>query len=386
MRKEILEDLDGYPGVAAEIATARKYGNDYRADKGAVAAYIRRLHPDRIRLRVSRIIDETPSTQTLRLTAADAPLPPFIAGQYVALYLDIDGVRTARPYSISSAPNQTGYWDLTVRRVENGRVSNHLLDAVAAGDRLECSGPAGQFHYNPVIHGRTMVCIAGGSGITPIMSMIREIADCGLDRRVILFYGNRSLDDAIFHDELLAVARDCPDIDYIPVVEKPGEGYSGQCGYITADLIRQAVGDIADTTFFVCGPQAMYDFCFPELDRLGVPRRRIRREMYGAPDRIWDHPGWPESVAPDARFTVTVAEDGATFTAEAGQPLLTAMEKAGRPAPSLCRCGECSLCRVKIVSGRVFQPAGVKVRASDRRFGYVHACMSYPIEDLTILW
>lgn len=386
MRKEIIENLNGYDTVTGEIAAAQKYGTDYTAEKGAAADYVRRLHPDRLTLRVSRIIDETPSTRTLRLTATDTPLPPFLAGQYIALYLEINGIRTARPYSISSAPNQTGYYDLTVRRVENGLVSNHLLDAVAVGDLLESSGPAGQFFHNPVIHSRTMIGIAGGSGITPLMSMIREIVDRGLDRQVVLFYGNRTLEDAIFHDELTAIARDCDRIDYVPVVEQPAEDYSGQCGYITAMAIQEVVGDIGDKTFFACGPQAMYDFCFPELENLGVPRRRIRREMYGAPTRIWQHPGWPESVSPRDRFTVTVAEDGTTFEAEAGQPLLVAMEKAGRPAPSLCRCGECSLCRVKIVSGQVFQPAGVMVRASDRQFGYVHACMSYPIGDLTILW
>lgn len=386
MQKEILESLDGYADVAGEIASARKYGNDYRSERGRVADFVRRIHPDRLTLRVSRLIDETPTARTLRLTATDTPLPPFIAGQYVALHLDIDGVRTARPYSIASPPNQTGYWDLTIRRVEDGLVSNHLLDAVSVGDRLEASGPAGQFIHNPVFHGDTMICLAGGSGITPIMSMIREIADRGLDRRLILFYGNRSLNDAIFHEELTAITARCPAVDYVPVVEQPGEGYSGQCGYITADLIQQALADISDPTFFICGPQGMYDFCFPELEKLGVPHRRIRREMYGAPTRIWEHPGWPAAVGPEDRFTVTVAEDGTTFTARAGLPLLTAMEQAGRGAPSLCRCGECSLCRVKIVSGRVFQPAGVKVRASDRQFGYVHACMSYPIEDLTILW
>ena len=386
MRKEILESLDGFSDVASEIASARKYGDDYRSEKGRVADFVRRIHPDRLTLRVSRLIDETPTTRTLRLTATETPLPPFLAGQYIALYLEIDGIRTARPYSIASPPNQTGYWDLTVRRVENGLVSNHLIDTVSVGDLLQASGPAGQFVHNPVFHGDTMVCLAGGSGITPLMSMIREIADRGLDRRLILFYGNRSLEDAIFHDELTAIANSCQAIDYVPVVEQPGDGYSGQCGYITADLIRQCIKNLSEPTFFLCGPQGMYDFCFPELDKLGVPRRRIRREMYGAPARIWEHPGWPDEVAPEDRFTVTVADGGKTFEAQAGRPLLTAMEMAGLRVPSLCRCGECSLCRVKIVSGRVFQPAGVQVRASDRRFGYVHACMSYPMEDLTILW
>ena len=384
MKKEVIEQLDGYEDMLKEIEIARKYGSDFTSEKGAVAAYINRLHPARLNLRVSEIFEETASTKTLRLVAVGQELPPFQAGQYIALFLEIDGIRTSRPFSISSQPNQTGYYDITIKRVENGLVSNYLLDRVNRGDELVSSGPEGNFYFNPIIHKNTMVCIAGGSGITPFMSMIREIVDCGLDRTVHLFFGNRTDDDIIFHAELNDLSERFDNINYVPVIEDPGAGFEGACGYVTGQLIRELIGNIADKSFFICGPQGLYDFCLPELEGMGIPRRKIRQEMYGAPLNIWEYPGWPQAVNADDTFLIKIS-DGRQFEASARESILVALEKNDAVVPSICRSGECSMCRVKILSGQVFQPAGVPVRKSDRQFGYVHSCMSFPIDDLEIL-
>ena len=384
MKKSIFQEFDGYDDIVQEVQTSRKYGSVLRADGDSVDLQTSRLHPARIRLRVSKIIDETSSTKTLRLVSEDGYLPPFLAGQYIALFFDTGGIRTSRPYTISSPPNQTGYYDITIRRVEGGLVSSYLLDEVKTGDLLESSGPAGNFYHNPLFHDKTMVYLAGGSGVTPFMSMIRETVECGLDRTIYLLYGNKNLDDAVFHDELQTISSQLENITYVPVIENPPEGYEGQSGFITADLIGETIGDLIDKTFYLCGPQGMYDFCLPELEGLGILRRKIRKEVYGAPVNIWDYPGWPEEVKADQVFTVRV-DGGVTMEARAGEPLILALEKAGILIPSSCRSGECSMCRMKILSGKVFQPSGVPVRKSDRKYGYVHSCVSYPLEDLEIV-
>lgn len=384
MRKGIWQEFDGYQEIVEEIKVSRKFGGTVNAADLSAEEYIRRLHPDKLELCVSEIVAETPSSKTLRLVSGDHYLPPFQAGQYIALYLEIDGIRTSRPYSISSQPNQTGYYDITIRRVENGLGSNYLLDEVKRGDMLTCSGPVGNFYFNPLIHRKTMVCIAGGSGITPFMSMIREVAECGLDRTVYLFYGNKTPDDIIFGAELTRVSQRFENINYIPVIEEAPGDYGGVCGFITRDVIRAALGAIEEKSYFICGPMGLYEFCLPELETLGIPRRKIRQEMYGAPLAIWLYPGWPRQVDKDAVFSLKI-QNGKELEARAGEPLLVSLEKGGVVLPSLCRSGECSMCRVKILSGKVFQPAGVPVRKSDRQFGYVHACMSYPLEDLEIL-
>ncbi len=384
MQKQIVKHLDGYAEIVKEIEIAKKYGSDFTAQKGEMTTFINRLHPARVPLQISRIIAETPSTRTLRLKAVNGHLPPFQAGQYITLSLTIGSIRTSRPYSISSCPSRTGYWDITIRRVEKGLVSGYLLDDVKEGDLMESSGPQGNFHFNPIIHAKTMVCLAGGSGITPFMSMLREIADCGLDRTIYLFYGSKTINDIIFHDEITALARQFLNIKYIPVIEDPAENKFCETGFITAGLIRKIIGDARDKSFFICGPQAMYDFCLPDLGKLGIPKNRIRREMFGAPHNISGYPGWPSVVKPDDLFEINVKNKG-VFKARADESLLVAMERNHLAIPSLCRSGECSMCRVKILSGQVFQAPGALVRKSDRQFGYVHACVSYPIKNLTIL-
>jgi len=385
MRKGIWQEFDGYREIADEIKVSRKLGGTASAAVIAAEEYIRQLHPTRLDLVVSDIIEETASTKTLRLVAKNNYLPPFLAGQYIALFLEIGGIRTSRPYSISSQPNQVGYYDITIRRIEKGLVSNFLLDEVKRGDRLSSSGPAGNFYFNPLIHQRTMVCVAGGSGITPFMSMIREITECGLDRNVYLFYGSRTSDDVIFGAEITRLAQRFENIHFIPVIEKPAADYQGACGFITRNVLGEVLENIDDKSFFICGPQGLYDFCLPQVEDLGVPRRKIKQEMYGAPPNIWQYPGWPADVNPKDTFSVSV-KNGKQISAQAGETLLWALEKNDILVPSLCRSGECSMCRVKILSGKVYQPAGVPVRKSDRQFGYVHACMAFPISDLEILF
>ncbi len=383
MSTNFLEELDGYPDIARDIEMSRAYGADYNLDQCRADRFIDRLHPARLDLRVAEVIPETPSTKTLRLVPAAGPLPPFQAGQYITLFVEVDHVRTSRPYSLSSPPNQIGFYEITVRRVEGGLVSNFLLDQVRPGDRLTASGPAGNFYHNPLFHRPDMVCLAGGSGITPFASMIREILECGLDRTVTLIYGSRTADEILWHDLLTGLAERHANFTYRPVVENPTAAWDGPTGYLTRQVIQETVGDVSDKTFYLCGPQAMYDFCLAELEALGVLRRRIRTEVYGPPLAVTQAPGWPPEISAEDAFEVRV-QDGPTFTLRAAEPLLNGLERAGLAVPSLCRSGECSQCRVKVLSGQVFQPAGALVRRSDRRYGYVHACVSYPLTDLEI--
>jgi ferredoxin-NADP reductase/ferredoxin len=384
MKPEIAAQLEGYQDVLQLARAAEILGDDFRSEKGAVAAYLERLHPQRLDLQVSQVRTETPSTKTFRMIPVDGALPPFQAGQYVALHVEVKGIRTNRPLSIASPPNQSGYYDLTVKRVPGGLVSNHLLDNVKAGDRLTSSGPDGCFVYNPLLHGTRLVFIAGGSGITPFMSMIQEACDRGLDRRITLIYGNRSADDIIYHDALTALAADHPGFTYVPVVEQPGPGYTGESGFMTGELIERAAGGLEGAMFYLCGPAAMYDFCLGELETRNVPARRIRREMFGPPDHVAKCSGWPADIAEDDAFAVSIV-GGPTLTARAGTPLLTTFELAGLAPPSQCRSGECSMCRVRVMKGRVFQPSGVPLRHADKTQGYVHCCVSYPLEDLEVL-
>ena len=382
--QDVMKDIEGYQEISDEIEILRKHGIDYTSQKGDVARRIKLLHPKKIALEVSEILQETETTKTLRLVAKDGYLPPFQAGQYINVFVDAGGIRTSRPYSISSSPNQIAYYDITIRRVRDGFVSDYLLNDIGVGDELESSGPAGTFTYNPLFHGGDLVFLAGGSGITPFMSMVREVTEKNLGRHIHLIYGSDTPDDVIFAEELSKKAEKHANFTWDLVVSSPPEGYQGLTGFITADLLKNLLGDCSSKTFYLCGPEAMYTFCEKELASLGIPKRKIRTEMYGPPKEITLQPGWPSDVEPGAVFKVAL-RGSKTIEAKASEPLMISLERAGIVIPALCRSGECSLCRTKLISGKVYHPEGVKLRKSDREFGYIHACMAYPLGDLEIM-
>jgi ferredoxin-NADP reductase len=379
-----MRDIGQYWRVSRERKTLRRPGEgvDYTQDKDTVQRVVARLHPDRMRLRVTDIVQETPTTKTFRLERIDGPLPPWRPGQYVNVFVDVDGVLTSRPYSISSAPGQDTL-DLTVRDKPGGFVAPYLLNQLQVGAELETTGPAGQFYHEPLIDGDDLVFLAGGSGITPFMSILRDTIGQERPLQIHLLYGSRAPEDVIFGKELAELAANHACLHYTLVLSEPPPGYEGLTGFLSAELIRSQVREVAGKTFYLCGPHLMYGFCLEALMELGVPGQKIKRELYGPPEDVTREPGWPTGLAADAIFSVEV-EGRETIQAPAGEPLLNSLERYGLVIPAVCRAGECSACRTRLLSGRVFQPAHTGLRESDRAFGYIHACVAYPLEDLRI--
>jgi ferredoxin-NADP reductase len=398
-----LQDVLEHLRVSQRRKSLRQPGQgfDYTTDeyRCVVHRVVSAIHPRRMQLRVVGIIQETPSTKTFRCERVDGPLPPFRPGQYVNVFVDVDGVLTSRPYSISSPP-QAGRTeggratlDLTVRDKPGGFVAPYLLHDVWVGDELETTGPQGSFYHEPLIDGDDLVFLAGGSGITPFMSIIRDALGRDLPLRMHLLYGSRVPDDVICGDELAELAASHPAFDYSLVISEPLSGCDGLAGFLDADLIHRQVGEVTNKTFYICGPNVMVDFCLAALAELGVPDHRIKRELYGPPADVTKEPGWPESLPSDAVFDVEIvnllsdagaAQRGRTIRALAGEPLMNSLERYGIVVPAVCRSGACSACRVRLLSGQVFQPIHTGLRESDREHGYIHACVSYPLGNLQI--
>jgi phytoene dehydrogenase-like protein/ferredoxin-NADP reductase len=387
--KDVLQDIDGGPDkrvfdkVRAQVEEQAGGAAEVKDDvvgrtKRALAA----LHPGRVRLEVSDIIEDTATTRTFRLKAAEGTLPPFRAGQYVNLFVEVEGVLTSRPFSIASPPG-VPHWDITVRRSEPGFVSAFLHDSVRAGARFESSAPSGSFGFEPLCDTRSLVFLAGGSGITPFASMIRQEAEDWMPLDIQLIYGSRDGSDIIFKDELeqLAAGRSNIKVDF--VLSEPDSAWGGRCGLIDLDTIRDLVGPVEGKTFYLCGPPAMYPLCEGALEQLGVPGRLVRKEAYGPPPDVTGEPGWP-GIEADAAFSVTELRSGIRVEVMASEPLMNALERGGIVLPALCRAGECGACRTRLVSGKVFAPPRVELRKVDAWSGYIHPCMSYATTDLEI--
>ncbi len=381
---ELLQHFEGAGPVLQQAEVLREFGRDHRLDRGAVRKTIDKLHPHRIHYVVTEIIEVTTTTKTFRLASTDAYLPPFMAGQYINVFVEIEGIRTSRPYSLSSSPHQTAYYEITVRRNPDGFVSDYMLDRVKVGDRLESTSPSGTFYYNPLIHGSDLVFIAGGCGITPFLSMVLDVVEKGDDSKTInLIYGCADPEDVAFRAEFDRIQALHPNFQWHLVVSEPPTGYQGYTGFITTDILKAVLGDdLSHKKFFLCGPEVMYAFCKRELQKAGAEPGDIRSEVQSSPAQPTDQPGWPEDVTTDTSFQVTVGDQ--SFQAKATESLMDSLERNGLVLPAQCRSGECSLCRTRLLVGKVYQSPSVKLRKSDIAYGYIHPCAAYPIDDIEI--
>jgi ferredoxin-NADP reductase len=341
-----------------------------------------KMYTHRISLKTEKVIEETPDTKTFRMVPVKGRLPYFRAGQYINLFVEIDGVLTSRPYTISSTPEDPWY-DLTVRRKENGFVSPYLHEHLRPGDTFVSTVPNGSFYYNPIMNSAELVFIAGGCGITPFISILRQVTKQHQPLKIHLIYGSRFPADIIFKQELEEMASTHQNIKVDFVISESSAIWNGHRGFLDEKMLSSLIGTVEGKRFFMCGPALMYDLCENALKGLGAPMRRIKKEASGPPDDITQEIGWP-GTSPDAVFEVIEEKSGRSFKASAAEPLMVALEKNGLVLPASCRSGECGACRTRLVSGRVFVPDNVNVRQSDQKANYVHACMSYPLEDLHI--
>lgn len=378
------EGLTNLDEIVKQIEVCKTFSVDHRARRGWHNETLNRLHPARIEYRVTAITEASPSAKTFRLTPVDGYIPPFRPGQFINVDMEINGIRTSRAYTLSSPVTERGYYEITVKRAPNAFGSAHMLDDVKVGDTVTSSGPSGTFYRLPCVHGKRLVFIAGGSGITPFLSMLQTDAD-KLDHSfdIDLIYGSASEDDIIAKAQLDKLEAE----GYVRVhhvISNPGENCAYRTGFVTGELIQEIVGDVSACTFYMCGPNVMYRFVRSELEKLGVPRRAIRQEVEVIPNSPREFPGWPENVDGNSVFTISLP-DGRKIPAKATDTIMKSLEDAGVVVPSLCRSGECSTCRTKLLSGTVFHPGTEMLRKSDMRYGYIHPCVTYPISDISLL-
>jgi ferredoxin-NADP reductase len=353
------------------------------------------LHPAQLDLVVTGVRDETESTRTFQLgpnpDSDTESLPIFRAGQYVSVKANINGSRITRPYSISSAPfealGEGGFYEITMRKDDHGFFTPYVWDTWQVGTKVESSGPVGFFYYEPLRDATKIVGLAGGSGITPFRSMAREIVHGDLDAQLLLLYGSSDEEDIVFYDEFRELeSMSGGKVRVVHVLSCDVVSLEGcEQGFITADVMRN-YADVENSSFFICGPQAMYAFVESELAELGLPHRRVRWEAYGERKDIASCPGFPVGAV-GKTFQMQVHMGGMTveIPARATETVLVAMERTGLTAPSQCRSGECGYCRSLLMSGDVFVvPDSDGRRAADKQFGFIHPCSSYPLSDLEL--
>jgi len=311
----------------------------------------------------------------------------FRAGQYVCVKLFIDKSFLSRPYSIRSNPkdalgDENNSYTLTIKAVKDGYVSNFILNNWKIGDEVTITGPLGdRFYYERIRDAKNVLAIAGGSGITPFYSMAKAIESGIEDFNLTIIYGSKTEKDILLKDELATLKSKKIKVVHV-LSDEEKRGY--EHGFITLDLIRKYQSS-SDYSIFMCGPKAMYDFVEKQIEPLNLPKRRIRKEMneFGNPINGIDYP--KEKITEIYKLTVKIRDKETTIDCKANESLLVAMERAGIKAPSRCRSGECGWCHSLLISGNVYIPKEQDLRRlADKKFGWIHPCITYPLSDCVI--
>jgi ferredoxin-NADP reductase len=344
---------------------------------------------------IARIVDEAPDVKTFRLAPIDGgPLPfTYRAGQYLNLALTVDGRRVNRSYTIASAPTRVGHCEISVKRGQ-GPGSCHLHDAGREGQRVRVSAPAGTFVFEPASASR-VVLIAGGIGITPLLSTIRSLTDAGWPGDIYLLYSVRTAADIAFRAELTWLARRFPNLRVrVMVTRDPRPDVTDSCGLvvsgqITAEAIASFVPDLRRGPVLLCGPAPMMAAMRETLVALGVPDAEILQEAFVSRPEVIDAGVGGDSPAadgplPDGDTAIVFRRAGCSVDAAPGQTVLEAAENAGVAIPYECRAGICGQCKTPLVSGRVAMEVQDALSAADRARGLILACQARALQPIEI--
>lgn len=330
------------------------------------------------RLRVVEVVAETADTHSLVLQAPPESADRFAyrPGQFLTLKLPgADGRPAARCYSLASSPHTGEPLRITVKRVAGGHGSNWVCDHVAAGDEVEALPPAGTF--TPASLDRDLLLVAGGSGITPVLSIAKSALAEGRGR-VVLLYANRDESSVVFREELRALTQDHPHrllvLHWLASLQ----------GLPAVDRLAATLAPYADREAFVCGPGPLMDAVEQALRTLGAPADRIHRERFFSlgPD-VFDAPTVPADTPAGPVRTAEVELDGEHHTVgwPATAPLLDALLAAGVDAPYSCREGACSACTCRVLAGEVTMVRNEVLDDRDLAEGYVLACQALPLTE-----
>lgn len=329
-------------------------------------------------LKVAGIVQETADARSFLFEVPSELRAAFgyRAGQFLTFELPWNGMRIRRCYSLASAPELDVWHKVTVKRVEGGRGSNLLHDTITVGSTLLVQPPDGRFVLRAEERDRPLTLFAGGSGITPVVSIVKA-ALVSTRRHVRLVYANRDACSIIFRDELALLAERHPgrlEVHHHLDAER---------GFLDAERIASLLHGRDGSDYYVCGPSPFMDLVEAALEARGVDDRTMFFERFVSPldpDRraMPAEPRAPEPAKPSVPSSFTIVLDGKTHLVpyEAGETLLAAAKKAGVDAPCSCEEGYCGSCMAMLRSGKVEMQTHEALSASDVKKGWVLACQS----------
>ncbi len=317
------------------------------------------------KVQVIELRRESEDAVTLLLQPEDGRPMVFRAGQYLTHCFEIDGVVHRRAYSISSAEGQT--LACTVKALPDGRVSRHVLTALVPGARYTVLGPSGDFQL-PADQQAPLVLLAGGSGITPVISLIETALEQSPQRAIQLVYVNRDPAQAIFAARLSELVSRHASFRIESIATRGGRPDQATLG--------RALGTLTGAHYFLCGPQGLMDAAEAALTAAGLDAARIHRERFLPAPRPQARPTRPQ--------TIIFERSGRTVVQQPGESILDAGLRAGLRLDFSCTVGGCGHCKIKVRQGNTLLNDPNCLSDAERAAGWTLACSACATGPVTI--
>ncbi|MBI3134978.1 MAG: 2Fe-2S iron-sulfur cluster binding domain-containing protein [Bacteroidetes bacterium] len=314
----------------------------------------------------------------------------FKPGQYLTLKTLVDGSEVRRSYSICSAPSENEL-RVAVKRINKGTFSSFATQALKIGDTIEVMPPMGNFSVQASADStKNHVFIAAGSGITPVISMIKSILETEKNSTVYLYYSNKTKADTIFKKELDQLAASNPNfkLNYILTREDSGNALTnGRLDRAKFEALFNAhLAALSIDGIYACGPQEMILTGKDLFISKGIPSSKIHFELFTATPTESDKKGEPAGVAVEAAMTVIMDDEPYSFKLNtAGKSILQAAQDAGADVPFSCKGGVCCTCKAKVLEGTVKMDLNYALDADEVAAGFILTCQSHPTSEKVVV-
>lgn len=339
-----------------------------------------------LNLTVKEVVRETPDTVTLIFDKDETPFR-YKPGQFLTLIFEIDGKEERRSYSLCSSPFTDEFPAVTIKRVSDGKISNFINDSIKPGYEIKALPAMGSFTTDPQSdQRRTVVVFGAGSGITPLMSIMKSILHIESESRVILVYGNRNEESVIFKNELTNMEkRHQGRFNLLHVLSQPSPAWTGKTGRLSKETIKEILLDLPDfraqeADYFMCGPTGFMHTAEEALSELKVPKSKVFKESFVASGADKEASGGvPEIV--EREVTIILDNEEFTFAVPPKRTVLECGLDQNINMPFSCQSGICTACRGKLLAGQVHMEETDGLSDDELAKGYVLCCVSHPLTD-----
>lgn len=309
----------------------------------------------------------------------------FIPGQYITIKKEIKGKELRRAYSICSSPKSDSF-TIGVKKVERGGFSDYAHNKLAAGDVLEVMPPEGRFTFAPTENPKTVAAFAAGSGITPIMSIVKAVLASNPVSKFVLVYGNKSQKETMFYTDLAKLELDYPDRFFAYFINSQTQEDNSLFGRIDSStvnyILKNKHKDTNFDAFYLCGPEAMINQVSDTLQDNDIPKDKIHFELFTTTE-ILDE--MPVNAEGQTNVKIILEDEEFNLTMDRKELVLDAVLKQNIDAPYSCQGGVCSSCIARVTDGKAEMVKNQILTDGEIEEGFILTCQALPITpNLTV--